>query len=256
MDQAVVDNTAADPLALYGDDIYTEPDADPDTLSNLGPLTGMAGVWESADGMDDHPDVDGGEQNNFVEHYELQPIDPQTNGPQLFYGLRYHTHIVKPGEVETFHDQVGYWLWEAATNTVVLTLGIPRGQVLLAGGSAEADATEFEVRAAVGSEIYGILSNPFLDRAFRTLSYRMHVMFESDGTWSYEEEGVLQIPDRTEPFSHTDRNTLRRIEAPTPNPLAQANAQTLTVVGTVTGGTTADGSLGIGTLRNESRTLA
>jgi hypothetical protein len=28
-------------------------------------------------------------------------IDPQASGPQLFYGLRYHTHIVKPGEIET-----------------------------------------------------------------------------------------------------------------------------------------------------------
>ena len=87
----------------------------------------MAGVWEGTGGADDHPVAEGTEQNAFVERYELQPIDRQTNGPQLFYGLRYHTHIVKPGEVETFHDQVGYWLWEPATRTVTLTLGIPRG---------------------------------------------------------------------------------------------------------------------------------
>ena len=68
--------------------------------------------------------------------------------------------------------------------------------MLLAGGTAEPDATEFEVRAEVGSEVYGILSNPFLDQAFRTLSYRMHVTVHPDGTWSYEEEGVLDIPDR------------------------------------------------------------
>ena len=83
----------------------------------------------------------------------MQPIDPQTNGPQLFYGLRYHTHIVKPGEVETFHDQVGYWLWEPAARTVIHTLAIPRGQVLLAAGTAEPDATEFVVSAALGSEV-------------------------------------------------------------------------------------------------------
>ena len=29
-----------------------------------------------------------------------------TNGPQLFYGLRYWTHIVKPNQVKTYHDQV------------------------------------------------------------------------------------------------------------------------------------------------------
>ena len=149
----------------------------------------------------------------FVEHYELEPIDRQTNGPQLFYGLRYHTHIVKPGEVETFHDQVGYWLWEPAASAVTFTLGIPRGQVLLAGGTAEPDATDFELTAAVGSETYGILTNPFLDRAFHTLSYRIHVTIHDDGTWSYEEEGVLQIPDRDEPFHHVDRNTLFRASA-------------------------------------------
>jgi len=225
-------DSEADP---YGDDIYTEPDGDPDTLANLGPLTPMAGVWRGLEGADAHPVAEGTGRDNFHEHYELQPIDPQTNGPQLFYGLRYHTHIVKPGETETFHDQVGYWLWEPATGTVTLTLGIPRAQVLLAGGSAAPDATEFEVRAAVGSEVYGILSNPFLDRNFRTLSYRMHVVAHPDGTWSYEEEGILAMPGRDAPFSHIDRNTLTRVEPPTPNPLA--------------GGSGA--GLGIGSLRHE-----
>ena len=206
------------------EDIYTEAEGDPDTLANLGPLRSMAGVWEGVKGADEHPVAEGTERNAFVEHYEAQPIDRQTNGPQLFYGLRYHTHIVKPGEVETFHDQVGYWLWEPAAKTVTLTLAIPRGQVLLAAGPAEPDATEFEVTAAVGSEVYGILSNPFLDQAFRTLSYRMRVTAHADGSWSYEEEGVLDIPDRPEPFHHIDRNTLIRLREPTPNPLAGAGS--------------------------------
>jgi hypothetical protein len=205
----------------YGSDIYMEPDGEIDTLANLGPLTALAGIWEGTGGSDEHPVADGTEQNAFHEHYEAQPIDRQTNGPQLFYGLRYHTHIVKPGEVETFHDQVGYWLWEPATGTVTLTLGIPRGQVLLAGGHAEPDAREFDVTAAVGSEVYGILSNPFLDHAFRTLSYRMHVTVHPDGTWAYEEEGVLDIPGRAEPFRHIDHNRLTRIAPPLPNPLSR-----------------------------------
>lgn len=182
----------------------------------------MAGVWEGTKGSDQHPVLEGTEENTFVEHYELQPIDRQTNGPQLFYGLRYHTHITKPGEVETFHDQVGYWLFEPATQTVILTLGIPRAQVLLASGSAGPDATDFELTATVGSEVNGILSNPFLDQAFRTVSYRMHVTINDTGTWSYEEEGLLQIPGREELFSHIDRNTLTRIAPPELNPLAIA----------------------------------
>lgn len=216
----------------YGSDIYTEAEGDDDTLAQLGPLRALAGVWTSAQGADVHPVgagsditgpvIDGDEHNQYVEHYELQPIDPQTNGPQLFFGLRYHTHIVKPGEVETFHDQVGYWLWEPAAHAVVFTLAIPRAQVLLASGSAEADASEFEVRAELGAETYGILSNPFLVRAFKTVSFRMRVTVHDDGTWSYEQHTMMRVPERDGLVDHVDRNTLTRIAQPTPNPLAHA----------------------------------
>src|SRR5215470_2805336 len=129
-------------------DIFTEPeDVDVETLRNLGPLLPMAGIWEGIAGRDEHPAADGGEEDAYVERIELQPIDPQLNGPQLFYGLRYHVHVVKPGEVETFHDQVGYWLWEPATKTIIHTLSIPRAQTALAIGFAEPDAREFELVA-------------------------------------------------------------------------------------------------------------
>jgi hypothetical protein len=232
-------------VTVYGPDIYTEPDGDPDTLANLGPLRPMAGIWEGAKGSDQHPAAEGTGEDIFVEHYELHPIDRQTNGPQLFYGLRYHTHITKPGEVETFHDQVGYWLFEPAARAVTLTLGIPRAQVLLASGPADPDATDFELTATVGSEVHGILSNPFLDQAFRTLSYRIHVTINGDGTWSYEEEGVLQIPGRSEPFSHIDRNTLTKVGPPELNPMARAASASPPVDDST-------GSLGIGSLRGMS----
>ena len=180
----------------------------------------IAGVWHGTGGCEEHPEINGIGRYSWGKRFEPQPIDRQTNGPQLFYGLRCHTHITKPGEVETFHDQVGYWLWEPATTTVTLILGIPRGQRLLAGLIAEPDATEFEVRAAVGTEIYGILFNPFLDRHFRTLSYRMLIAVHDDGAWSYGQEGILDVPGR-EPFPHVDRATLIRVAPLTPNPLAR-----------------------------------
>ena len=216
----------------YGSDIYTETEGSNDTLANLGPLRPLAGIWTNDTGADVHPigpgsditgDVVGDDEHNaFVERYELHPTDPQTNCPQLFYGLRYHVHIVRPGEVETFHDQVGYWLWEPAARRVVLTVAIPRGQVVLAGGHAEPDATEFEVSAALGSETFGILSNPVLDHAFRTVSFTMRVTTHADGTWSYEEHTMMEIPGRDGLVDHSDQNTLRRIGDPVPNPLAAA----------------------------------
>ena len=214
----------------YGSDIYTEADGSDDTLANLGPLGPLAGIWTSAEGADVHPVgagsditgpvVDGDEHNVFVERYELHPIDPQTNGPQLFYGLRYHTHIVKPGEVETFHDQVGYWLWEPAARTVLHTLAIPRGQVLLAMGTAEPDATEFEVSATRRLRGRRHLVEP-VSRASvphgqlphaRHRSRQRHVVVRGAHR--------ARCPDRQGLVDHVDRNTLRRIGEPIPNPLA------------------------------------
>jgi len=191
------------------------------TLDNLGPLRGMAGIWQGRRGLDVKPKAEGPKQRAFVERIELQPIDPQTNGPQLFYGLRYHTHVTKPEQVKTYHDQVGYFLWEPATGTVIQTLTIPRAQIVMASGQAAADATSFELVAKQGEQSYGILSAPFLEYAFRTVEYRIRVSINPDGTWSYEEDTVLMIRGKSEPFHHTDRNTLSRIDEPTPNPLAR-----------------------------------
>ena len=202
-------------------DIYTEPkDIDVQTLRNLGPLRAMAGVWRGQRGLDVKPKADGPRKQAFVEHIELQPIDPQTNGPQLLYGLRYHTHITKPDQVKTYHEQVGYWLWEPATETVIHTLTIPRGMVVMATGKAAADAREFELTASAQDAHFGICSTPFLDGSFRTIEFRIRVTLHDDGTWSYEEDTVLQIQGQDAPFHHVDRNLLVKVADAHPNPLA------------------------------------
>jgi hypothetical protein len=202
-------------------DIFTEPeDIDVDTLRNLGPLAPLAGLWEGDKSMDVNPKAEGPLRQRYVERIELQPIDPQANGPQLFYGLRYHARIVKPGEIETYHDQVGYWLWEPATGLLVLSLAIPRAQAALASGHATPQARTFEVVAERGRTDYGICSTTFLERNFRTESFRMKVTVNPDGTWSYFEDTLLMLRG-VEPFHHTDENTLHKIAEPTPNPLAR-----------------------------------
>ncbi len=206
----------------FPDDIFTEPeDVDPDTLANLGPLTRLAGIWQGAKGVDLNPKAGGPERREFLERIEMQPIDPQPNGPQLFYGLRYHVHIVSTDEDTSFHDQVGYWLYEPATGLVVQTVALPRAQTALAGGRASADGSKITVRAERGTPGYGISSTEFLEWAFRTDSYELEVSFEPDGGWSYVSTTMLQVRGRPDPFRHVDRNTLAKVGEPTPNPLAR-----------------------------------
>ena len=211
------------PTQSFPTDIYTEPVADVHTLANLGPLTRMAGVWRGTQGMDRKPKAGGPKEQAYVGRIELQPIDPQTNGPQLFYGLRYHMHINNREEKITFHDQVGYWLWEPATGLLLQSLTIPRGQALLAAGRAQADDTRFTVTATRGDTAYGIVSNGFLEEAFRTDHYRCTVVIHGADSWSYELSTTLVIPGLEAPFDHHDSNTLSRVAPPEPNPLALAS---------------------------------
>jgi hypothetical protein len=206
-------------MANIPEDIFTEPDFSPDTLANLGPLRRLAGVWQSDQGVDINPKAEGPERRVYREHIRMDPIDPQPNGPQVLYGLRYHIHINTPEEKITFHDQVGYWLWEPATGLIMQTLSIPRGQVVLAGGKAAADDEHFWVEARRGDTMFGISSNPFLEQAFRTDYYRIDVTFNDDGSWTYVTRTDLAVRGEVPAFDHRDTNTLRRIAAPKPNPL-------------------------------------
>jgi hypothetical protein len=104
---------------------------------------------------------------------------------------------------------------------VIQTLAIPRGQTAMAVGKTTSDSKSFELVATRGSETYGICSNPFLEHAFKTIEYRINVTINADGTWGYDEDTVLMVRGKTEPFHHTDRNILRRIAPPVPNPLAR-----------------------------------
>ncbi|SMF70459.1 FABP family protein [Allosphingosinicella indica] len=204
----------------FPQDIFTEPtDVDPDTLSNLGPLTPLAGTWRAEKGVDLNPKAAGPERRTFIEHIRFDAIDPQTNGPQLLYGLRYHIHITTAEEAITFHDQVGYWLWEPATGLILQTLAIPRGQVALASGQGKAGDKRISVSASRGETQYGICSTAFLEYGFRTDSYGIDIVYNADGSWTYDIKTMLMVRGKAEPFEHHDCNTLHRIAPAKPNPL-------------------------------------
>ncbi|MDE2412148.1 MAG: FABP family protein, partial [Sphingomonadales bacterium] len=164
------------------------------------------------------PKAEGPERKPYSERVPMQPIDPQANGPQLFYGLRYHLHINTPGEDTTFHDQTGYWLWEPATGLIMQTLAIPRGQIALASGHATPDSRRIVVEARRGETNYGICSTDFLEKSFRTDSYRLQIDIADDGTWRYHQTTTMMVLGQDKPFSHEDRNKLVKVGEVDVNP--------------------------------------
>jgi len=89
---------------------------------------------------------------------------------------------------------------------------VPRGVAVLAGGPAEPGAKSFKLSADVGSATYGVLSNRFLDKEFKTVRYELSVTVHGEGSWSYEENTQLQIKGQKKLFDHIDKNTLRRVK--------------------------------------------
>jgi hypothetical protein len=181
-----------------------------DFLSNLGPLAQLAGVWEGSEGDDRSPSADRGEASNpYRERMVFEPFAPVDNHEQWLYGLRYSTTAWRIGGENSFHEELGYWLWDPAAGQVMRCFMVPRGVTIFAGGSVAADATSFELEADLGSATFGICSNPFLDREFRTVRYELEISV-SDGVLSYAEDLQMQMPGRADLFHHRDSNRLEK----------------------------------------------
>jgi len=126
-------------------------------------------------------------------------------------------------------------LWEPATGDLIQTVAIPRGQTVLAFGRADRGDSSFELLATRGATTNGILSNPFLESAFKTVEYRIKVRINPDGTWAYDEDTTLMVRGRSEPFHHTDHAVLTKIGEPTAKSLALAAGTGATLVGLARG---------------------
>lgn len=182
-----------------------------DKTPSFGPLTLLAGTWEGDKGYDTSPSKDRGTKTTrFRELIKFDPFGPVYNHKQVLYGLRYSTTAWPLGEANPFHEELGYWLWDIREKQVLRCFIVPRGVTVMAGGTVEPNAKQFELFAEVGSQTYGICSNKFLDREFKTVRYELQVTVHDNQSFSYEEDTQLQIKGQTDIFHHTDRNTLIR----------------------------------------------
>lgn len=183
-----------------------------DVLKYLGPLAALAGVWEGDKGADVAPSDDRGtERNAYRERLTFEPFGPVNNHEQQLYGLRYATVAWRLGDAGLFHEETGYWLWDATEKQVLRCFLVPRGVTVLAGGTVEPAATSFQIAADAGSDTYGICSNRFLDREFKTVRYELTVTLHGPDSFSYHEDTQLKMKGRGDLFHHTDSNRVTRV---------------------------------------------
>lgn len=175
---------------------------------DYGPLAGLIGVWNGDKGMDNSPEPDGEEKTPYFETLTIEAIGTAGNAKsQTLAVLRYHQVVSRQSDGEVFHDEIGFWMWDAATEVVMHSLTIPRGVALLAGGKAARADTQLNVAAEIGGE-WGIVQSPFMLANAATKAFSQTVTVTGN-TLHYTETTVLDIYGKT--FDHTDANTLQRV---------------------------------------------
>ena len=171
------------------------------------------GTWEGHQGDDIAPGDDRGTENNkFREQLVFEDAGLVENHEQKLQALRYALMAWRIGVDVPFHEERGYYIWEAQTQQLMRSFTIPRGVALIAGGKVDPSAKETVLRAEYGSFTYGICSNPFLDVEFRTQSFEMKIKILGADSFSYDEDTILLMKGRKEPFHHRDQNTLMRVK--------------------------------------------
>lgn len=185
------------------------------TDNRFGPLGFLIGRWNSGEGWTGEnraPDPDRKVENTkFKQETFFEPIDEVENHEQVLCGLRYRTMAWEEGDDDPFHEEVGYWLWDAERNQVMKCFIVPRGISVIAGGTAEVNSRVFEMAAVLGSETYGICSNKFLDEEFKTIRYDLKIERIDDNSFLYDEDTQIKIKGQDEIFHHTEKNVMRRI---------------------------------------------
>jgi hypothetical protein len=183
-------------------------------ITLLGPLEPLLGVWEGQKGDDIAPSDDRKtfENNKYREWMTFETIKPLSNHEQALYGLRYSTMAWRLNEVDPFHEDIGYWMWDAKAEHVMKCFSIPRGITILAGGPVKSDSKTFVLQAKDGSSNYGICQNLFLEKEFRIVSFDLTLEIVDANTLRYDQNTRIKLKNREDIFDHRDKNTLKRIQ--------------------------------------------
>jgi len=178
-----------------------------------GPLEGLIGEWHGDKGLDIAPEPEGAESNPYYETLTFTAIGDVTNAEfQVLTVLHYRQIVQHKSNDKVFHDQTGYWMWDASTDVIMHSLTIPRGVSVLAGGVYTGEKEDdgrivLEVVAGLNNKDWKIIQSPFMQDNARTTDYCQHISLGKDKL-SYSQTTTIEIYGKV--FEHTDQNELIR----------------------------------------------
>ncbi len=169
---------------------------------DFGPIASLVGTWEGDKGVDVAPGKVVPQVAPYFETISVKVVGDVTNvGAQKLAVLSYHQEVFRKADGKKFHDQIGYWIYDAKTKEVHHTISIPRAVTVMASGKAAKDGS---ITVSTSSEIGQ--SQFMLDNA-KTTKFDMTITVEGNNL-SYSMTTHLDIYGTA--FPHTDVNVLTR----------------------------------------------
>ena len=178
---------------------------------DYGPLLELIGDWKGDKGIDVAPEPDGAENNPYYETICFTAIGDVDNAEtHVLTAVHYRQIVKRISDDKVFHDETGYWMWDAGAGILMHSLTIPRAVSVLAGGSYDGERNAdgsviLKVSAGLNDKDWQIIQSPFMQEYARTTEFH-HQITVGSGKLSYAETTIVEIYGKI--FEHTDKNEL------------------------------------------------
>jgi len=114
----------------------------------------------------------------------------------------YKQEVFKKSTGNKFHDQRGYFIYDAKNKTVYNSFCVPRATCVVAQGKAGSKMT-------LTAPVNGVAESSYMTKNAKTVGFTMNIEI-SDNKLSYSQVTNLEIYGK--PFGHTDSGTLIKVE--------------------------------------------
>ncbi len=179
---------------------------------DFGPLAKLVGTWQSVDagGVDISPGQEGSDVGKggpaVTPFYETMTFevaaDAVNASDQTLVALYYKQEVFRKSDDSKFHDQRGYFIYDAENQIVYNSFCVPRTTCVTAEGAAGDTMT----LVASGR---GIAESNYMTENASTTSFTMNIQFDEE-TLTYTQSTGLDIYGNQ--FAHTDSSTLKKVK--------------------------------------------
>ncbi|MDR9827380.1 heme-binding beta-barrel domain-containing protein [Vibrio sp. FNV 38] len=179
---------------------------------DFGPLAKLVGIWQSVEtgGVDLSPGQEGSDVGRggpavtpFYETLTFEVAADAVNASdQTLVALYYKQEVFRKVDDSKFHDQRGYFIYDAENQMVYNSFCVPRTTCVTAEGSAGNDMT------LVASQ-RGIAESNYMTENASTTGFTMNIKFDEE-TLMYTQSTGLDIYGNQ--FAHTDSSTLIKVK--------------------------------------------